>query len=134
MRLRGKQGYGASIRRHVGTFSADAAFFPDGKSKGSARDLQVQAKMKSEHMLADFLKLSVRLVFRYRTWGEPFRTDCRSDLSFISGRFSSAVRFNALVCSGTGLLGYAEGGYRDSAVSVFLRQGFFRIDNWNDRI
>lgn len=134
VKLRGKQGYGASIRRHVGIFSADAGFFPDGKSKGSVKDWQVQAKMKSEHMLADFLKLSVRLAFRYRTWGEPFRTDCRSDLSFISGRFSSAVRFNALVCSGTGLLGYAEGGYRDSAVSVFLRQGFFRIDNWNDRI
>ncbi len=132
--MRGQQGFGASGRKHWGTFSADAALFPSGKLKGSHNNVQVQARVQTEHLAADWLKFSLRTVFRYRDWGEPFKCDLRTDVSVISGRWAASVRMNAVVCTGLGLLGYAEGGYRASRVSVFLRQGFFGIDNWNDRI
>lgn len=134
VRLRGRQGSGSSVRRHSGAFSADAAFFPDGKAKGHEKSVQLQARARSEHWVSDCVRLSLRVTFRYRTWGDPIRTDCRADIAFMPGRFSASARFNVLSCSGTGFLGYAEGGYKVSAVSAYLRQGFFSIDNWNDRI
>ena len=33
-----------------------------------------------------------------------------------------------------GLLGYVEGGWRRRVLALNLRQGIFRIDDWNDRI
>lgn len=132
--VRGQQSFGASIRRHRGTFSVDAAMFPSGKLKGMHNNVQVQARMQSEHLAADWLKFSLRAVLRYRDWGEPFKCELRTDISVISGCWSASVRMNVVACTGLGLLGYAEGGYRAPRVSVFLRQGFFSIDNWNDRI
>lgn len=132
--MRGQHGFGASRRRHWGTFSADAALFPSGKLKDVRNNVQVQARMQSEHLAADWLKFSLRAVLRYRDWGEPFKCDLRTDVSVISGSWAASVRMNVVACTGLGLLGYAEGGYRAPRVSVFLRQGFFSIDNWNDRI
>lgn len=132
--MRGQQGFGAAKRRHWGTFSADAALFPSGKLKNLRNNVQVQVRMQSEHLAADWLKCSLRAVFRYRDWGEPFKCDLRTDVSVITGSWTASVRMNLVACTGLGLLGYAEGGYRAPRVSVFLRQGFFCIDNWNDRI
>ena len=41
---------------------------------------------------------------------------------------------NALDCDGTGYLSYLEGGYVAEKISLYLRQGFFLIDDWDDRI
>lgn len=64
----------------------------------------------------------------------PFRTDIRTDVIYESGFFSAALRLNALKCAGWGLLSYVEAGSRRQKYSVYLRQGFFRIDDWQDRI
>lgn len=132
--LRGMQGFGSSRRRHSGTFSVDAALFPSGKLKNMSNNMQVQLRVQTEHMAADWLKFTVRTVVRYRDWGEPFRGELRTDISVASGAMSAALRLNAVLCTGFGMLGYAEGGYRTTRMSVFLRQGFFGIDSWNDRI
>jgi hypothetical protein len=44
------------------------------------------------------------------------------------------LRFNILNCEHTGFLSYAEGSYAGPVLSLHLRQGFFRIDDWDDRI
>ena len=31
-------------------------------------------------------------------------------------------------------MGYLEGGYRNSLLSVYARMGLFMVDNWDDRI
>lgn len=134
MTMRGQSGLGSSQKRTCGTFSADAALFPSGKLKNTNNNVQVQARMQTEHIVLAWLKISARAVLRYRDWGETFKADLRTDVSVVSGSWEASVRLNVTACTGFGLLGYAEGGYRAARTSVFLRQGFFRIDNWSDRI
>jgi hypothetical protein len=86
-------------------------------------------------MLTDALRLSLRLNERIRNWEERiFKTDFRSDLSYISGRFQTTLRLNVMDYIGTGFLSYLEGTYRYEVMTLHLRQGLFLINNWDDRI
>lgn len=134
VKLRGQEGFGASRRRHTGNFAVDVAFFPEPKDKEHLHSMQVKALAVWNVTLSDAWSIRFRFSERIRSWGEPFRTDMRADLIWQSGRFSAAARLNALKCVGWGLLGYAEGGFRDGSSSVYLRGGLFRIDDWDDRI
>jgi hypothetical protein len=85
-------------------------------------------------MPTERLSVKARISERYRTWGEAFRTDVRMDLLSELGDFRINLRVNALSCADWGLLSYVEGGYVVSRLSLWIRQGFFRIDDWDDRI
>ena len=78
--------------------------------------------------------VKARCAERCRTWGDPFRTDVRADIQSQFGDFRVNVRLNALKCRGWGWLTYLEGGYEAGSVVLWARQGFFHIDDWNDRI
>jgi hypothetical protein len=41
---------------------------------------------------------------------------------------------NVLNCVETGFLTYVEGGFKTEKTALYLRQGLFVIDNWDDRI
>ncbi len=132
--VKGASGFGSGLRRHTGKFSADCAYFPMRKSSDPRRSLQAKFQAEWSVMLSGSFKAVVRLSERIRTWGEPFRTDFRTDFSYFSRYFTANMRLNALHSKGLGLLGYAEGGYKNENLGIYLRQGIFRIDNWADRI
>ncbi len=133
--LNGASGFGSSVRKHAGRLSADIAYFPVPKEAGAILgSMQLKAQAEWAFMITGAFKTALRLSERIRTWGEPFRTDIRTDLSYISKHFTAALRLNALHSLGTGLLGYAEEGWKSERLSVYFRQGIFRIDDWEDRI
>ncbi len=133
--INGASGFGSSTRRHSGNISADLAYFPESKSSDAAqKSLQMKAQSEWSWMVSGSFRTTLRVSERIRTWGEPFRTDIRADFSYMSGHFLANLRLNALTSVGTGLLTYLEGAYKSSKLTVYLRTGAFRIDNWADRI
>ena len=117
-----------------GTFSVDAVCYPLGKGKEDSYSIQVKALANWECALGSSLRLKIRLSERFRTWGSRFRTDLRADLSYVSGPWLMKMRLNALRCVKTGFVGYYEEGYKTSDMSIYLRQGLFFVDDWEDRI
>jgi hypothetical protein len=117
-----------------GTFSVDAVCYPLGKGKEESHSVQVKVLANWECALSPLLRLKIRLSERFRTWGSRFRTDLRADLSYVSGPWLINMRLNALRCVRTGFVGYFEEGYKTPDMSVYLRQGLFFVDDWEDRI
>ena len=117
-----------------GTFSVDAICYPLGKVKGESHSIQVKALANWECALSPSLKLKFRLSERFRTWGNRFRTDLRADLSYMSGPWVMNMRLNALRSVNTGFVSYLEEGRKTSDMSIYLRQGIFFVDHWDDRI
>lgn len=117
-----------------GTFSVDAICYPLGKVKGQTHSIQVKALANWECALSPSLKLKFRLSERFRTWGNRFRTDLRADLSYMSGPWVMNMRLNALRSVNTGFVSYLEEGRKTSDMSIYLRQGIFFVDHWDDRI
>ena len=117
-----------------GSFSVDAICYPSGKGKEDSHSVQVKFLANWECALSQSLKLKLRLSERVRTWGQPFRTDLRADVSYMYGPLLMNMRINALRCVRTGFVSYLEEGRKTDAMSLYLRQGIFFVDNWDDRI
>ena len=117
-----------------GTFSVDAVCYPLGKGKQDSHSVQVKALAAWECSLSPYFKLKLRLSERFRTWGSRFRTDLRADFSYGNGPWLMNMRLNALRCVGTAFVGYLEEGRKTEEMSVYLRQGVFFVDDWEDRI
>lgn len=124
----------SNVRRITGTLSADLACFPEPKSDEGERSIQIKALTDWKIMLSDRFRLALRVSERIRSWGEPFRTELRSELSYMKSPWLMNIRLDAVKCDGWGLLGYMESGYRDDRLSLYLRLGLFAIDDWDDRI
>ena len=125
----------AKMQQHLLLVAADAVYHPSGKSLSEGRAIQLKGQAKWQWDMSDWFSTEVRLTERLRTWGTACRTDARIDLLADLGLFQFVSRFNVLVCKETGWLGYIEGQYKpDARLKIYLRQGIFRIDNWDDRI
>ena len=135
VRLRGMTGFGSVVRRHRGTFSADVAFFPQAK-KGDDTFSSLQVKILAEWqmMLTDALSLKIRFGERFRSWGNPMRTELRIHFSYRSSRWISEARLNMVSSTDTALLAYIEGGHVGDRLASYLRFGIFCVDDWEDRI
>ncbi len=126
-------GLKSTVARHNVSISADAALFPE--TMKNEQRIQYKGTLLWNLQISPILKLSMRLKERYRSWeADRFKTDLRADLALNLNQLYASVRLNAVSCTGLGLLGYTEGGYRDHKCSLYLRLGMFRIDNWEDRI
>ena len=125
--------YDPDSGRFAGSLSVDSAYLPVSKAD-AAESIHVKVIADSEITLSESLTLKLKLSERFRTWGRLFRTDVRADLEWSLSRFSMTGRLNVLNCAETGFLSYLEGGYRTDRLSVYIRQLFFLIDNWDDRI
>ncbi len=135
VRIRGKEGFGASVRRQHGVFSLDAVYFPESKSDLMPLTWQLKGLVTWEMMLTDYMQLSLRLNERVRNWEDKaFRTDFRIELEQYSRRFTSTLRLNVVNSVSTSFLTYAEGGFHADRLTFHLRQGLFLIDHWEDRI
>ena len=122
-------------KRHDVLFSSDLVYHPSGKSEAAGKAVQLKAQAKWKWSISGHMVAEIRVAERIRTWGRRLRTDLRGDLIFDDGTWMLASRFNVLKSAGVGLLGYVEGAFRcHDALKLYLRQGIFRIDIWDDRI
>lgn len=119
---------------HRITFSADGTYYPVSKDKDDPYSLQLKAQVLWEMKIASRLRMKTRVSERIRTWGHPFRTDIRVDMSCDLSPFCVMLRLNCLDCDGMGFLSYTEGSYAGETLAIHLRQGVFLIDDWDDRI
>lgn len=126
--------FGKEYHQFKGNFVIDAAYFPKPKAKNESHCHQIKALMLMKMKLTEYFNLDIRLQERYRSWGYRFRTDLRTDLKFQLGNFNITNRINLLHCKSLSFLTYIEGGYQVQDFAIFIRQGFFVIDNWDDRI
>ena len=101
---------------------------------GTGNNIQLKILNDCSVKFSDSFQLKFRLSERLRTWGQKSRTDLRADVVWTLNRFVLSSRMNVLRCKGTGLLSYAEGGYKSDDLSIYMRAGIYRIDNWDDRI
>jgi hypothetical protein len=134
LNLNGKEGFGNSVRRVACSFSLDAACFPEPKEGGDPRDIQLKANTEWTVMLTEAFRLKLKASERIRTWGQAFRTEVRSDLTYMSDPWSTTLRLDVVCSDGVGFLSYLEGGYKTSKMTFYMRQGAFFVDSWDDRI
>ena len=120
--------------RFGGTMSASATYYPLPKKGDTVSSTQFKARFDGEYAFTDSFKVKLRLSERYRTWGPPLRTEIRTDISYVFGIFSLMSRINLLKCDGLSGLGYVEASWRHEDVSLYVRQGVFFVDDWDDRI
>ncbi len=133
--INGAEGFGSSVRRHQGTFSVDAAMNPGSRSDDGVRSCQIKGLVSWQSMLSERFRLSVRISERYRNRDDAkLRSELRLNLTYLSSLFTSALRADLVKCSGFGFLTYAEAGYASERLKVYLRQGVFAVDDWDDRI
>ena len=105
--------------------SLDVSYRPVPQS-GTVNQLQLKVLSDCSVEFSDSFQLKFRLSERLRTWGQKSRTDVRADAVWTWNRIVLSSRINLLRCKGTGLLGYAEGGYKADNVSAYLRAGIYR--------
>lgn len=129
--LRGKTGFGSSVPVFTASLTADAALLPVPAS--DPRRLQCRLYATALAQLSGAWSLETRLTGRYRNY-ERARTDLRADVKFASGPWLSVFRCELVRCERWGFLCYQEGGYKNDALSIYLRLTGFAIDHWNDRI
>ena len=126
--------YKTSMNRVTGNISVDVAHFPEPKQKDDNKSFQLKLNMAWTVLVSSSWKVSFRFSERIRSWGQPFKTQLRADAGYSSGKWMANLRADILKCVGTGLLAYLEGGYGSDRYGVYLRQGVFIIDDWDDRI
>ena len=132
--LKGKEGYGSSVRKASCSFSVDAACFPDPKEGEDPHDIQIKANTEWTVMLTEAIRLKLKVSERIRSWGRLFRTEVRTDIAYIADPWNVTLRLNTVRSDGTGFLAYLEGGYKTGKTAFYLRQGAFLVDSWDDRI
>lgn len=132
--LKGREGFGSSARRHSGTISFDAACFPEPKGKEEDKSIQLKGKADWSVMLSSAWKMKLRLSERVRTWDEPYRSEIRAEFIYDSGLLTLISRTDMVKCKGLAFLSYAEGGYKNDKLAMYLRIGAFKADEWADRI
>lgn len=133
IRKTGSEGFGADVRRHSATFSADVAYLPAPVSAGY-KNMQVKLHADWKVMVCGSLQLKTRISERIRTWDHSIRSDFRLDATWFSSRFNITSRINVLHNRNTAVLAYLEGAYKVKKTGLYLRQGIFIVDEWDDRI
>lgn len=116
-----------------GKLGIDASYYPISKVLGN-KSVQIKFDTSWEFKPMDTFSCSLRLTERIRSWGNPFRSELRIDLDYTPGEYLLSMRLDALMCVKPSALAYIEGGYLAKKLRLYLRQGFFHVDNWDDRI
>ena len=129
--LAGKSGFGSSVPAFKTSFTLDASLLP--QPGVDPRRLQLRAYLNWDWQMAPAWALAVRITERYRNYESP-RTALRADVRFAHGPWLSVFRGEAVNCGGWGLLSYLEGGYKNEALSAYLRLTGFHIPRWESRI
>lgn len=125
---------GGRKRNHKGLLSVEVVHHLIPKTADAGSSVQVKSHLRWEWQIIDRLVLRLRLSDRFRTWGQPHRTELRTEAELPLGIWSFDTRFHMLRCRNLALLGYADVSCRMSRLAAHLRGGLFRADHWDDRI
>ncbi len=115
-------------------WTLDAVCYPEPRGDEQNYSLQLKSYLSGDVKILPYLWMKFKISERVRSWGHRTRTDARADLVFSQGYFSAVLRMNVLHCDKTAYAGYLEGSYSAGALSAYLRQGLFFVDDWDDRI
>lgn len=130
--LRGRTGFGASVRRMRGSVTVEGAALP--VPGGDVGRRQLRSVVSGAWQVSPAVALSLRATGRLRNDEALQRADVRIDADWSDGRWSARLRGHAAVSQAVGWLGYAEVGRSDGRGSVHLRGTVFRADTWADRV
>lgn len=125
---------GVSLGGRVKWFSAtlDGAYHPSRKSS-QFKALAVAVPVFKAGPVD--IQPTIRLACRWKPQEKvPLRCEARGQVDVAFGGWKARARADCVWCKGFSWLWLAEGGYASTALSVYLRGGLFRIDNWDDRI
>ena len=129
--LKGKQGFGSSVRRNAVFCSLEGTLLP---VPGGQHGRQFRGLLRWQGRLSPAWALDFRLTERLRTREPPNRTDIRLDVQWSDGLWTAKGRANVVFGEGTGWLAYLEGGRATEKTSCWLRGTLFRVDRWEDRV
>lgn len=132
--LAGKEGFGSSAIVHTGNVSLDVFHSPEPRYGADAPGSQLKLMADYRWQASPSVALCFRGSGRIRSWDRSYKADLRADVRYSDGTFCLASRINAVASEALGLLGYIEGGYLSDVISLYLRGGIFRADNWDDRL
>ena len=125
---------GKEYRRHIALLTVDGVYLPVSKQE-NVKSIQIKSGFSWKYMITPGLQIDFRWTERYRTWGLPLKSDIRFDVRYTSSRYLLSARMNFLQYRKQAYLSYVEGGYLQSQIfSVYLKQGVFIVDKWDDRI
>ncbi len=134
VQLNGRSGFGSSVRRHSITLTTENSYFPYKKYGRDEHNYQVRLLLNYKVQASPSVGMGFRVAQRLRSAKEVSRSELRYDLQFSSGDWAANCRLDGTYNKSFGLLSYVEGGWRPEFISIWLRSGLFRIDNWEDRI
>lgn len=115
----------------LASLTADAALLPIPYKDPHRFQLRVYGRALWQ--INEIWSLEGRVTERFRNYERP-RTAIRLHLSRVQGPWNANLRGEAVWCEKTGLLTYAEGGYKGESLAAWLRVTGFLADKWNDRI
>lgn len=121
-------------RRGLVTLSASGICYPEPKKGDEDYSVQVRGQLDCEYSFTERFRIKARVVERFRTWGNAFQTDVRADFHYVTGEFAFMSRVNVLKCEGLAGLTYLEAAWKPGNLSLYVRQGVFCVDDWDDRI
>ena len=132
--LKGKEGFGSSVSKHVLSLTADASLLPVPQKDPGRKQLRIYGLWQWQ--MTGTTALETKFTGRYRNW-EPSRSDLRLDVKYANGPWLATTRLEGDYCDGQGLLSYQEIGYKTSApteCAAYLRMGAFSTAGWSSRI
>ena len=129
--LKGKEGFGSSVRRHAVTATAEAILLP---VPAGERHRRYKGLFRWQSQLSPAWSLDCRVTERWQNYAPVNRTDIRLDAAWSDGRRTAKSRLNAVSGDGIGLLAYLEAGHSSDRLFGWIRGTLFRVDQWNDRV
>lgn len=125
--LKGREGFGSSVSKHVVSLTADASLLPIPHKDPGRKQLRIYGLWQWQ--MSETLGLETKFTGRYRSW-EPSRCDIRLDVKYSNAQCFGTTRIEGNYCSGPGILGYVEIGHK----SAYFRLGAFSTSGWASRI
>ena len=140
--LKGHEGFGSSVSKHVVSLTADASLLPVPQKDPGRKQLRIYGLWQWQ--MSETLALETKFTGRYRTW-EPSRSDIRLDVKYSNGQWFGATRIESDFCDGPGVLSYLEishkgdqtgssNGARLQGWAAYFRIGAFSTSGWASRI
>ena len=129
--LKGKEGFGSSVRRNAVTATMEAVLLP---VPAGERHRRYKGLFRWQGQLSPAWSLDFRVTERWQNYAPANRTDIRLDAAWSDGRRTAKTRLNAVAGDGIGLLAYLEAGHSSDRLFGWIRGTLFRVDHWNDRV
>ena len=132
--LKGKEGFGSSVPKHIASLTADASLLPIPQKDPGRKQLRIYGLWQWQ--MTGEVAMETKITGRYRNW-EPSRSDVRLDLKYASGQWLANSRMEGVYCSSPGVLAYLECGYKSSNapfLTAYLRTTAFNTTSWSSRI